>query len=317
VRRVGVGTLGANGITGGDFEGGLIGSKTDEHGSVSTWSINDVNPISGSQDGRIIVTNVSTHNARPYLAFNVSGRATGQLRRASFKYKVNSGVFHVRSMYNGDTVVSVGKTLSGSGELEVYYVSPTTKPTLAFYLNGRNLFDVQIDELKDEPINTLSGIGVGGDGIVFTDKVHYLLATPVITPLQTAGLLNSNSNGTVYFEPAVADAGVYDTNLAIQLTDFPISTIESISKYENGVFTPLNPATAVIASGGLSFTHPDLASGDLVLFTYMYSLESTGRSMTLTHYDSRYVVKDTANDDVYKITPKITSGELTWELTLV
>lgn len=147
--------------------------------------------------------------------------------------------------------------------------------------------------------------------------IHYTLATPVIAPIAHAGLLNSNSNGTVYFEPAVADAGVYGSSIAIQLTDFPISTIESISKYENGVFTPLNPATAVIAVDGLSFTHPDLASGDLVTFTYMYNLESTGRSMTLTHYDSRYVVKDTANDDVYKITPKITSGELTWELTLV
>jgi hypothetical protein len=147
--------------------------------------------------------------------------------------------------------------------------------------------------------------------------LNYELTTPIITPIAHAGLLNSNSNGTVYFEPAVADAGVYDSNMPIQLTDFPISTIESISKYENGLFIPLNPETAVIASGGLSFTHPDLASGDLVTFTYLYSLESTGRSMTLTYYDSRYVVKDTANADVYKITPKITSGELTWELTLV
>ena len=186
---------------------------------------------------------------------------------------------------------------------------------LAF--DGRNLFSVQIDNVSIKEVDTDDVVTPNSTFTEFGNTSHYTLATPIITPIAHAGLLNSNSNGTVYFEPAVADAGVYGTNIAIQLTDFPISTIESISKYENGVFIPLNPATAVIASGGLSFTHPDLASGDLVTFTYMYDLESTGRSMTLTHYDSRYVVKDTANTNVYKITPKITSGVLTWELTLV
>ena len=281
VRRVGVGTLGANGITGGNLEGGLIGSKTDGEGSVSTWSINTVNPISGSQDGRIIVTNVSTHNGRPYLRFTVSGRAIGQLRRASFKYKVNSGIFHVSSMYNGTNSVNVGKTLSGSGEFEFYYVSPAAASTLAFYLNGRNLFDVQIDELKDEPINTLSGIGVGGDGIVFTDKVHYLLASPVITPIAHAGLLNSNSNGTVYFEPAIKDIITYTDKAEISDTDYPISSIESIEK--NGI--AVNPATAVIAEGGLSLTHPDLEANDEVELIYSYNKESTGRGMRLLFYN--------------------------------
>lgn len=182
----------------------------------------------------------------------------------------------------------------------------------SLYFNGGTLRSNGL--IKDE-------IRKGANGYELVKRISEVdgtvLANPTITPIAHAGLLNSNSNGTVYFEPAVADAGVYGANIAIQLTDFPISAIESISKYEDGVFIPLNTATAVIAVDGLSFTHPDLASGDLVTFTYMYNLESTGRSMTLTHYDSRYVVKDTANADVYKITPKITSGELTWELTLV
>ena len=81
----------------------------------------------------------------------------------------------------------------------------------------------------------------------------------------------------------IADAGVYSTNLTVQLTDYPISTFESIRKYANGTYTELNIATAVIAGDGLSFTHPDLVSGDLVLFTYSYANESIGRSMTLSY----------------------------------
>ena len=53
----------------------------------------------------------------------------------------------------------------------------------------------------------------------------------------------------------------------ILLTDYPIASIEEIIKHEDGIDTYLNVATAVIASGGLSFTHPDLTDGDLVLFT--------------------------------------------------
>ena len=144
-----------------------------------------------------------------------------------------------------------------------------------------------------------------------------VLDNPVITPISYGGILNSAESGTVYHEPIIADAGVYGTKMDILMTDYPISAIGEISKFEDGVGTYLGVATAVIASDGLSFTHPDLVSGDLVLFTYEYDRESIGRAMTLTHFDSRYVVKDTANANVYRITPTITNGVLTWTLTLV
>ena len=139
-----------------------------------------------------------------------------------------------------------------------------------------------------------------------------VLTTPDIIPIYHAGLLNSNSNGTAYFEPIIADAGVYSTNLAVQLTDYPIASFESIRKYANGTYTELNIAEAVIAGDGLSFTHPDLTSGDLVMFTYAYNKESVGRSMTLTHYDSRHVKLDTANGKTYRIVPVVTNGVVTW-----
>ena len=152
---------------------------------------------------------------------------------------------------------------------------------------------------------------------MYGDNIHYTLATPVITPISYGGVLNSAENGTVYHEPIIADAGVYDTKMDILLTDYPIATIEEIIKYENGVNTYLNVASAVVASDGLSFTHPDLADGDLVLFTYAYDKESTNGNITATFYDSNVVKIDTVTGKAYKIEDVVTNGVLTRTLTEV
>ncbi|NLL63988.1 MAG: hypothetical protein GX241_07170, partial [Ruminococcaceae bacterium] len=133
-----------------------------------------------------------------------------------------------------------------------------------------------------------------------------VLDNPVITPISYGGILNSAENGTVYHEPIIADAGVYDTKMDILLTDYPIASIEEIIKHENGVDTYLNVASAVIASDGLSFTHPDLASGDLVLFTYAFDKESTNGNITATFYDSNVVKIDTVTGKAYKIEDVVT-----------
>ena len=147
--------------------------------------------------------------------------------------------------------------------------------------------------------------------------INYKALTPVISPISYGGILNSAENGTVYHEPIIADAGVYDTNLPILLTDYPIATIEEIIKHENGVDTYLNVASAVVASDGLSFTHPNLASGDLVLFTYAYDKESTNGNITATFYDSNVVKIDTVTGKAYRINEVITNGVLTRTLTEV
>ena len=144
-----------------------------------------------------------------------------------------------------------------------------------------------------------------------------VLANPVITPISYGGILNSAENGTVRHEPIIADAGVYGTNLPILMQDYPIASIEEIIKYENGIDTYLNVASAVVASDGLSFTHPDLASGDLVLFTYAFDKESTNGNITATFYDSNVVKIDTSTGQAYKIEDVITNGELTRTITEV
>ncbi len=92
---------------------------------------------------------------------------------------------------------------------------------------------------------------------------------------------------------------------------------EEINKHENGVDTYLNVASAVVASDGLSFTHPDLTSGDLVLFTYGFDKESTNGNITATFYDSNVVKIDTVTGKAYRINEVVTNGVLTRTLTEV
>jgi hypothetical protein len=253
------------------------------------------------------------------IAFTTT-RASGQLRKLSFRYKVNSGTPVLTAYHPGGSAGSAPGmpfTMSGSGTYSLYYICTGTS-SVNIYFDGQNYtFDLQIDGVKDELI-AAAGLSTSTSATELGSTVHYTLATPTITPIAHAGLLNSNSNGTTYFEPVIADAGVYSTSIAIQLTDYPIASIERLVKRVNGVDVELSTSTAVIAGDGLSFTHPNLASGDLVMFTYNYNRESIGRSMTLTHYDSRFVVADTANGKVYTYKPVITNGVIaSWTLTEV
>lgn len=315
VKRVGVGSLGANGISGGDFEGGLIGTKasTDD---VSTWTLNNISPISGTQDGRLQVTTAGTNGQRPMLSFALT-RSIGQYRRLSFNFKVNSGTPILYSISIGGSLVHPVKTFSGIGKFEFYYIaSGTTGAQLLF--SGINLFDIQLDNIKDELINVTDGVSNGGSATELSDgTILYTLDTPVIYPISYGGVLNSAENGTVYHEPVIADAGVYGTNMPILLTDYPISALEEIIIHKDGIDTYLDVSTAVIAADKLSFTHPSLASGDLVLFTYAYSKESTNGNITATFYDSNVVKIDTVTGKAYKINEVVTNGVLTRTLTEV
>ena len=161
----------------------------------------------------------------------------------------------------------------------------------------------------------------GANGYELVKRINEVdgtvLATPVITPISYGGILNSAENGTVYHEPVIADAGVYGTNMPILLTDYPIDSLEEIIIHKEGVDTYLYVSTAVIAGDKLSFTHPSLQSGDLVLFTYSFAKESTNGNITATFYDSNVVKIDTVTGKAYKITDVVTNGVLTRTLTEV
>ncbi|NLN03850.1 MAG: hypothetical protein GX166_03380, partial [Clostridiaceae bacterium] len=151
-------------------------------------------------------------------------------------------------------------------------------------------------------------------------KIKYQLATPIETPVQVSGSVQSYPAGTVYIEPAIADAGVYDGGLAILNTDFPIAELESIQKidFQTGLSTELDVGQAVIAGGGLSFTHPGLTDGDIVFVTYLYDDSNyTAGKATCEYYDSRFVLKDDVTGKFYKEVKKVENGELVTQLVEV
>lgn len=89
--------------------------------------------------------------------------------------------------------------------------------------------------------------------------------------------LTAFANGTVYFEKAIPEVSFYDSVNGCQVSDtkYPISSIDFIHKIniEDGSYVALDVSQAVIAGDGLSFTHPDLADGDLVDWDYFYAEE--------------------------------------------
>ena len=146
----------------------------------------------------------------------------------------------------------------------------------------------------------------------------YQLATPVVTDIQTSGSLFGYPSGTVYVEPVLPVAGLYEaTGIKVTNSDFPIATLEKISKIDpnTGVETDIPVSGAVIAGDKLSFTHPSLVAGDIVFFTYFHSVEGTVGETTIGYYDSRYTIKDSANGKYYQW--KITSANGVPSITLV
>ena len=225
------------------------------------------------------------------------------------------GTVTVGSLYIRSSVSQTGQ-ISLSGAFDAVYISNYGTSTELYLSTGINP-TVNIEKLSIKVIDVIGTIVTPLKVWELGDSVHYTLATPEIIPISYGGVLNSAGNGTVYHEPVIADAGVYDTKMDILLTDYPISSIEEIIKHENGIDTYLNVATAVIAVDGLSFTHPNLTSGDLVLFTYAFDRESTNGNITASFYDSNVVKIDTVTGKAYRINEVVTNGLLTRTLTEV
>lgn len=253
VKRVGVGTLGSDIITNGTFDSDTAWNKG------TGWTIGG---------GVAVATNVGSGDQ-----ISQSKATIGKWYKIVYTLTVTGGSFAARAG-------AYGITRTASGTYSEYLLATNANIGVAGVGSSNS---GTVDNYSAKEVTASEAIAAASTFTEIGSNVHFTLATPTIIPIAHAGLLNSNSNGTAYFEPIIADAGVYASNLAIQLTDYPIASFESIRKYVNGTYTELNTATAVIASGGLSFTHPNLTAGDLVMFTYAYANESIGRSMTLTY----------------------------------
>lgn len=135
-------------ISGGNFEAGLIGTKTDESGSESTWDLNTVNPISGTSDGLLTITAVGSF--RPVLRFDrTTATVKGKVYEVTFDYKVVSGSVTIGLATAAARAFS--RTLSGSGRIKLVYVATFTNMQEAFYFRG-STGAVQIDNVSSREI---------------------------------------------------------------------------------------------------------------------------------------------------------------------
>lgn len=161
---------------------------------------------------------------------------------------------------------------------------------------------------------------VDGKLIRRVDDVGTALVEPEIIENVTSGTLISYPQGTIYAEPVLADAGIYDSGISVFREDFPIAELETVYKVDfiTGEKVPLDVEDALIAVDGLSFTHDGLTDGDIVFFTYYYEPSGVNSINTYGYLDSRHVVADTANGKYYTYKPVITNGAISgWTITEV
>lgn len=137
--------LGVEQVIGGDFESGLVGDKSDALGSVSTWELNTVNPISGTKDGKLTIT-TATRN-RPSLRLVTVPRNVGEMYEMSFDYKVTSGKAIILGVYDGIDATPINKSLNGSGRCVLRYVRKSTAGGDIIYF-GESLCTIQIDNVS-------------------------------------------------------------------------------------------------------------------------------------------------------------------------
>lgn len=147
------------------------------------------------------------------------------------------------------------------------------------------------------------------------DDGESVLDDPIITQYSAQSLM-SCPNGTIYVEPAVADAGIYTDRMSILHQNLPIRQLKKLSKidFSTGVETELDMSQAVIAENKLSFMHPELFEGDIVFFVYEYDSKSTIPEIEAEYYDSRYVKKDAVTNKFYRWDLVVSNGQ--WDIAL-
>lgn len=140
-------------VVNGDFESGQILTKGDASGSVSTLTLNTINPISGLQDARLIITTAA--NGFPYINNPISSGAmgiVGKYYKISFLYKVNSGIFTIKGIYDGTKQVNINSSLTDTGTF-TYIIQCLSSAAFSALYAGNTICDVQIDNYSIQELD--------------------------------------------------------------------------------------------------------------------------------------------------------------------
>ena len=191
-------------VVGGDMQGGLIGTKSDGGGSVSTYTLNTVDPISGTQDARLVITTPSASFFPRILVIpSPAAKVVGRLYQVSFDYKVNSGAPIVGLLFNGfGTTNNMNSQLTGSGRWSAFYVAAGVNTNEGIYF-GNAVGDIQITNIscREVPGNHLTQ-GTDTARPRWDARANLLvgtttMATQNVTTLATPYTLSFTGTGTV------------------------------------------------------------------------------------------------------------------------
>ena len=83
----------------------------------------------------------------------------------------------------------------------------------------------------------------------------------------------------------------------------------------SGRYTVISTVGAVIAANGLTFTHPDLAEGDIVEVVYLWSYAGVLGENTYGYLKDPLIAYDATDEKYYKIFPTVSAGTLGWDKT--
>lgn len=137
------------------------------------------------------------------------------------------------------------------------------------------------------------------------------LTTPIITPIETSNFAKIYPKGTVQITHGILLNANMHTNGKVNAI-YPnrlIASIEKIYKLNaNGTQTELDVSLASISVDKQSFTHPNLANGDIVIFTYFVEGTYAKGDVTVKAFKDQLVVADTANGKFYTWKPIPTNG---------
>jgi len=213
-------TDGVEGVVGGNFESGLIGTVANTSGgAVYSWALNTISPISGTQDGLLAITSVGTVTHYPRLGFD-GGLEVDKSYVLTFDYKTNSGTCSFKSINRGggsSDVFPTAVTLTGSGTY-TYYFQGFGTANLTLNLDGTNLFETQFDNVS---IKELGGDWTGLDGNLDTYDENGVTITSI-----TGG-----GNNRLYQSNVTEDGKPYKVTYTIYTTSYSAGTI---LKYYDG-----------------------------------------------------------------------------------
>jgi hypothetical protein len=116
--------------------------------------------------------------------------------------------------------------------------------------------------------------------------------------LQSA--LIAEPNGTIIVEPFIEDVGRYVTEITIENSSYPISSLDYVYKIDvsTGALSPVSISDCTVASGGLTFEISTATAGDYYLYGYNYGGLSRIASLT---YTTNANLKASVNQNVVDI----------------